>query len=374
MKRFLLTSLVIIFTTISALAESLYRVECNTFLNVRENKSTSSLILGTIQNNEQITVYGIQDGWAQIKYNGKDAYISSDYIVPVKEIKQKTDKDFNIKDYIPSFSFEKTANTTWALWVILPLIAILYFIRKRIDNDVHQYYVWKNLGWLSVIGIVTSIFEIIYALGTQDFIWFCTSPRWWWIAVNFIIFGICTFQQVMAYITLTGYVSGGNIKIGIYSWPVCVILGIIFAVTGLPQEIAVGLIVIAQLIQAVIIFKEAMRYGNIFHAIFFTLSYLIFTVSTAILLIQFIAILIIVIIGFFLLKAFASSSGSSSSSYSSASSDNSSNDNNYEERYETEDGAKLHYDGFGDWHDDKGRHYKNTDAWGGRNMVRTDDD
>lgn len=382
MKRLILLSFVVILTTISAFAEGLYRVECNTFVNVREYRSSSSQVLGTIQNNEQIVVYGVQDGWAQIKYNNQDAYISADYIIPIKEEKQNVEEKFNPKEYIPSFSISETGDTTWTLWIILPLVLLLYFIRNKIDRDIHQYNIWRNMHWMSIVGIAISAFEIIYTRGTQDFTWFCVSPRWWWIVINFIVFAFCTYQQVMAYITYTGYVSKGNIKIGLYSWPVCVVLGIILHFTDLSEGLAIGILAIAQFIQAGIIFKETLKNSNIFHAIFFTLTFLIFTLSTAILLKQFISILIIVMIGLLLLSFFASSGSkhSSSSSPSSPSSDDTSNDNpnpneNHEEqRFETEDGAELYYDGFGDWHDSRGRHYRNTDHWKGSELERTDKD
>ena len=180
----------------------------------------------------------------------------------------------------------------------------------------------------------------------------------------------------MAYFTFTGYVSDGKGHLSLYSWPVCLVVGIILYFCDVDPIYAVGLLLLAQLIQTGIIFYTLVKYRNIFSAFVYSFVYLVFTFTTALLLVQFLVLLIIVIIGYFILAAIANGKSSPSQSSSSSSYDNGSNQQNtqQEEQYETPDGVKLHYDGFGDWHDDRGRHYHNTGGWGGREMVRTDED
>ena len=280
-------------------------------------------------------------------------------------------------------NFEKLkglGDTSMVLWVLVPAFFLFYVFRQRIEDNEE----WGDMRALSIVALVMSVLEIVYAMGSQDFTWFCVKPRWYWIAVNFIVFAVCMFQQLMAYFTFAGYVSDGKGHLALYSWPVCLVLGIILHFCDVDPVYAVGLLLLAQLVQTVIIFYVMAKYRGILSAFVYSLVYLVFTLSTALLLVQFLSLLIIVLIGYFILSAIAN--GSSSSSESSSSSQSSSNsssdyesssdnsDKQEETYYETPDGSRLHYDGFGDWHDDRGRHYHNTDYWGGPEMRRTDDD
>lgn len=353
-----------------------YKVVCNSNLNVRQQASTSGYVLGTLNNGELVEVTSIDGQWAEIEYQGTKAYISASYIQQIKEQKDDdTASTFDVaisSDLLDYKNFDKTkilGDTTMVLWVLVPAFILFYIFTKRVDKEGE----WSDVRILSIVALVMSALEIVYAMGTQDFLWFCVEPRWYWIAVNFIVFGICTFQQLMAYFTFTGYVSDGKGHLSLYSWPVCLVVGIILYFCDVDPIYAVGLLLLAQLIQTGIIFYTLVKYRNIFSAFVYSFVYLVFTFTTALLLVQF---LVLLIIGYFILAAIANGKSSPSQSSSSSSYDNGSNQQNtqQEEQYETPDGVKLHYDGFGDWHDDRGRHYHNTDAWGGREMVRTDED
>lgn len=356
-----------------------YKVVCNSNLNVRQQASTSGYVLGTLNNGELVEVISIDGQWAEIEYQGTKAYISASYIQQIKEQKDDdTASTFDVaisSDLLDYKNFDKTkilGDTTMVLWVLVPAFILFYIFTKRVDKEGE----WSDVRILSIVALVMSALEIVYAMGTQDFLWFCVEPRWYWIAVNFIVFGICTFQQLMAYFTFTGYVSDGKGHLSLYSWPVCLVVGIILYFCDVDPIYAVGLLLLAQLIQTGIIFYTLVKYRNIFSAFVYSFVYLVFTFTTALLLVQFLVLLIIVIIGYFILAAIANGKSSPSQTSSSSSYDNGSNQQNtqQEEQYETPDGVKLHYDGFGDWHDDRGRHYHNTGGWGGREMVRTDED
>lgn len=78
-------------------------------LNVRASKSTSSKKLGSFSDGTVINVYNISNGWAEIKYNNKKAYISSSYICKVidsnklNNINVLVNKKNSLgKSYIPS--------------------------------------------------------------------------------------------------------------------------------------------------------------------------------------------------------------------------------------------------------------------------------
>lgn len=49
-------------------------------VNVRTDMSTDSEIIGSLSEGDTVTVYDIQDGWAQIVYEGTTAYVSAQYL------------------------------------------------------------------------------------------------------------------------------------------------------------------------------------------------------------------------------------------------------------------------------------------------------
>lgn len=57
-----------------------YKVTAKSGLNVRSGPGTNHGKLGALAHGTIIDVYGIENGWASIKYSGKDAYVSANYI------------------------------------------------------------------------------------------------------------------------------------------------------------------------------------------------------------------------------------------------------------------------------------------------------
>lgn len=356
-----------------------YQIVCKSSLNVREYPSAGSRKIGSLNNNTIVDVVQINANWAEIRYGGKTAYISADYTQPVAIVNESPSSSsesassgFISSDFISSKinMMKSLGDTSMLLWGLVPAFLLFYIFRRRIDEDGE----WLDVRYLAVSAVAISVMEFVYATGSQNFTWFCSEPRWYWIVVNFIVFGVLVFQQLMAYTTFTGCASDGNGLLSIYSWPVCLVLGVILYFCDVDTIYAIVLLLVAQLIQTGIIFYTLYKYRSFTSALFYSVVYLIFTVSTAMILLQFIAILIIVLIGFVVLMALSSGSSSSSGERSSQSYDTPRQSDAGEEKYTTPDGWDLHYDGFGDWHDDRGRHYHNTGAWGGRDMVRTDDD
>ncbi|MEZ2651458.1 SH3 domain-containing protein, partial [Bacillus wiedmannii] len=56
-----------------------------TSLRVRSAANTSSTILGTLKNGEKVTVLGKANGWAKISYQGKEGYVSLEFITIGKD-------------------------------------------------------------------------------------------------------------------------------------------------------------------------------------------------------------------------------------------------------------------------------------------------
>ena len=51
-----------------------------TSLNVRSGPSTSDSVIGSLRQNEVVEVISESNGWSKIKFNGKEGYVSSDYL------------------------------------------------------------------------------------------------------------------------------------------------------------------------------------------------------------------------------------------------------------------------------------------------------
>jgi uncharacterized protein YgiM (DUF1202 family) len=54
------------------------------FLNVRENASTSSSVVTTLNNGTEVTVYSQENGWSKVKVNGKVGFVSLKYLTSTK--------------------------------------------------------------------------------------------------------------------------------------------------------------------------------------------------------------------------------------------------------------------------------------------------
>jgi 3D (Asp-Asp-Asp) domain-containing protein/SH3-like domain-containing protein len=64
-----------IFTS-SASAETVVKTDV---LNVRENPTTESKVVGKLQNGHKLDVLNTENGWSQIKLDGKDAFVSAEF-------------------------------------------------------------------------------------------------------------------------------------------------------------------------------------------------------------------------------------------------------------------------------------------------------
>lgn len=103
MKKLLFILLIFLLTMIqscgSGESEStydIYRVEVNTFLNIRATPSTKGKVLGRVDNGALVEVIEIKDGWAKVRYGGsKEAYMSSEYLSLVKKHKTEDAKADN---------------------------------------------------------------------------------------------------------------------------------------------------------------------------------------------------------------------------------------------------------------------------------------
>jgi len=83
MKRAIFTLLMLLIVAASSFAKT-YKVTASK-LNVRNAPDKSGQVIGSVTQDMEVEVVSISDGWAEIKYKGKTAYISAQYITPVKK-------------------------------------------------------------------------------------------------------------------------------------------------------------------------------------------------------------------------------------------------------------------------------------------------
>ena len=332
MKKYLLLLVLVFCGIVISTAQTQYEVIASSSLNVRNYASKDGYVLGKLHRGEKVDVYAINNGWAQIRYNNRTAYVNVKYlkkssVQPTPTLQKKNSQssflDIDLQKY-------ETGDVEWIAFVLLALSLLLWFLRKfvrgekdGIDGGILYYFNW-------IIFLLTCGFEIVYVVKMgSDTTWFC-SPNyvgWLWTIINFIIFGFLVYNQILCFLgtlldvnTFTG--GGYEIKVGYYSWIIFLVTAVIMGIASWDEYVIWAFIpfAICQLIQIILIFKGIVPYGGWLNAILATLIYVIGSLATVIMLVHFLVLLIIVIIAIFFLSAFASSSSSSSSSSSNSSS------------------------------------------------------
>lgn len=146
--------------------EKRYIINSQSRLNIRDFYSQNSNIIGKLNPGESVDVYGVINNWAIIKYEGKEAYISSDYITPAVSTRISNNNSHNIFNYI------------------LYVIAILFILQVvwGIIDDIPSFLLFSNI-------IVLPILTILYARYSDNSMWFCHPSRvgWFFTIVNVFI-------------------------------------------------------------------------------------------------------------------------------------------------------------------------------------------
>lgn len=167
----LLCCLVVAFTAMAS--KNLYCVEGASVLNVRAKSSTSAPILGTLKEGERVEVSWVDEGgWAEILYQGDFGYVSAKYI---RKLDRKEASKLDLSgiecveggffaklEYIEDRLDKAELHTNWTLFIIIPLIILLFLFRGE----------WPEHYWLYAIAMfVLVLFEAYYSLGANAFGW-----------------------------------------------------------------------------------------------------------------------------------------------------------------------------------------------------------
>lgn len=201
------------------------------------------------------------------------------------------------------------------LYAILGLSLLLFLIRWKRGRDSDE----PLEGWLHAVNVslflLLSLVEIFYvlAMGSKT-IWFCMPDEvgWGWTILNFIVFAAVVYNQIMCYfntlrdVQYNSYATFGW-RWGLYSWPIALIAIIVSAFFFEPGVLfALLLLILAQVVQVVIIFKNVLPNGGLIQALLCTTVYLVGSIATVAILGHFLVLLVIVLIGYFVLMIFAS--------------------------------------------------------------------
>lgn len=150
--------------------------------------------------------------------------------------------------------------------------------------------------------------EFIYFIGYRGEPWFCYPDNvgWVWAIVNFLLYGLTLHSQIHLGKNIINEICGDsspNFRVGIYSYGITIILGIIFSFANaeMLEYIFYGFIAV-QIVQIVINFWLIKHVGKalIVSLLFITLSIAIIVSS-----IYFIGILILLAFISFILEATA---------------------------------------------------------------------
>ncbi len=305
---------------IVALAQTKYIVDVRSTLNVRAEPNSGAEVLGKVANGDEVLVYNTENGWALIDYGNRQGWVSSKYLrdhssAPKREAKKDSSNKIDVQEILNSWV--GGVRPYWLTYFIVGLSAILWLFRfKRDDDELEGGWYIGNLCMFFALVVA----EIAYVLmmGSKS-IWFCYPDDVGWLMtiVNFILFGLVVYNQIMTFIETMGDVQYNNgsyidTRWGIYSWIGGLIAAVICGIFFSKYMYIVGIaFLVLQLIQIFLIFKNRGD-GGVLGAFLFLGVYLFGSIATMLILVHFLTLLIIVLIGLLVLTIFAHSGSSSS--------------------------------------------------------------
>lgn len=188
------------------------------------------------------------------------------------------------------FSSGEGSESRFLVYIIAAIVVGGYFMQEFFDN--------KNTIWLSITLIAISGLEFYYHNHESNFIWFCSEPRWWWIAINFLIYAFVCYAQGQLLINQSIRASYGMPYFGLCSVPVCLIAlyaTVYFYSPAVPYVI--WTFILCQAIQVIVILVRTTAVENVLKAIIHSVAYTICMFATLMLGYHLLVMLIFVAIG-----------------------------------------------------------------------------
>lgn len=162
-----------------------YIVNAST-LNIRENPTTSSKVMGTVNQDERVVAIEKRKGWIKVNHNGTVGYLSRQYLK--REKVKRTNP-------ISEFLMENFSMRSFKTWIIIIILAIgLIFVYKnfrKIDELLnriqHKEYLEPGNAWPMIAAFGAAIALLIASL------WNSTETEWFLTGGGFSI--IPRYQQ-----------------------------------------------------------------------------------------------------------------------------------------------------------------------------------
>ena len=201
-----------------------YRVVSRGNLHVRSGAGTEFDVIGKLASKDTVHVLKMEGTWAQVEFDGKQAYVSKKYIMPLRGTKQQSAEDF----FSGLWGLFKQGPISYLPLLILLTLCFTLLVRWMFRDSLEIKWIVGSLG-LAAIGVM----ELIFFFGYNGLPWFCFPDEvgWLWTVVNFFLYGFVLLNQLLLNLQVIReicYESGYNLSVGVYSYVVAVILAIIF--------------------------------------------------------------------------------------------------------------------------------------------------
>lgn len=299
-----------------AAAQQSYVVTANTSLRIRISPNAYSSAIGSYAHGDTVRVYNLKDGWAEVRHKGLTGYVSAEYIRPAPDVsgttsdrQDDTGRWDNLLGHLPQ------SRSEGLFWVMVALGAVVSIIQVHNNRNPDSYHDRPSLFHVaSVLFLALCVCELTYFITyTGDKTWFCSPDRVGWMAtlVNFILFAIVLYLQVMAYTSLLHAADyhgrrSCDYRWGLYGGACGVVAAIVSALwfKGVLSFILIGtaLTQVAQL--GLLVYHNIKDGGSVPNLIYSLVLYVVGFAATLVTFLNFLPMLIFALLAFFVLAIF----------------------------------------------------------------------
>ena len=384
MKQFLLLVALLFATAFPLSAQTFYDVIAKDYAEAHVAPDLKSEVAGRFYEGDVLSTFPADNGFVTTFLDGQSVYVSlhdlelncteegapDPVLRKIRQGKMRLlgELYWHAKQAAKPLS---DTDTSWAIVFIIPLMILMIVAMKMTMRKVTRL---RFFMWMFLLAALVFM-ELIFLFGVQDPLWFFREVVWWACVLNFVIFALIVVGQAFACYGFMDLTSQHNVRIGLGAWCIGFVLGGLVDLFGYDASWCLLLVAVGQVVQAAITFWS-LRHEGLFTALFAAVTLVVLSLLTGFMLF-FLVLMVMMIVTVVLIIHAVLNALNYYMPYTPAETtpaDQSLAQKSKEEYYETPDGSRMHYEGFGTWHDDRGRHYENTGAWGGPSVRCTDDD
>lgn len=273
-----------------------YRVVSRGSLHVRSGAGPEFDVIGKLASKDTVHVLKMEGAWAQVTFDGKQAYVSKKYIMPLRGTKQQSAEDF----FSGLWGLFKQGPISYLPLLILLTLCFTLLVRWMFRDFLEIKWIMGSLGVVAI-----GVMELIFFFGYNGLPWFCLPDEvgWLWVVVNFFLYGFVLLGQLLLNLQVIRevcYESGYNLSVGVYSYIVAIILAIIFYLADVDMGgYLMGGFLVAQGVQIVI---NYFIIRNFWRASIVSMLFILGSVSLIASSVFFVCIVILLVIGLFILS------------------------------------------------------------------------